>query len=426
MNERLLQFIWQFQYFNKDNLRTIDDLPLQILKPGTLNTNQGPDFLDAQIKLNNTLWAGNIEIHILGSDWNLHGHSNDPNYSNVILHVVWENNSAVVLSGGQTIPTIEMQPLIAKTMLETYYRLMQQDQFVSCTKHLPALSDIAWVSWKERLAVERLLRKSSGVIDLVKKSNNHWEETFWWLLARNFGIKLNSEVFEEIAVSIPLNVLAKHKSQIHQLEALLFGQAGLLNDEREDDYYRLLQREYKLLSTKFNLRSVGRKPDLLRMRPANFPTVRLAQLAMLIHHSNHMFSRVLEANHCRQLYSLLNVTTNDYWHYHYRFGETTAYHPKTLGKTMAENILINTIIPVLYAYGQHKKIEAIQERAVAFLSQISAEKNTITRNWEKYGIANLTALDSQALIELKNSYCNKHLCLECAVGNKILRSDKTA
>lgn len=423
MNERLLQFIWQFQYFNHDNLVTTDEKPLQIVKPGNFNSNQGPDFLEAQIRINKTLWAGNIEIHVQATDWNLHNHSSDPNYSNIILHVVWNNNANILLPDGKTIPTIEMQPLVANSMIEKYNRLMQKDQFVSCCNQLPALSDLAWISWKERLAVERLIRKSTYVIERVKKSNNHWEETFWRLIARNFGIKINSEIFEEIAASIPLNILAKHKSQINQLEALLFGQGGLLATEMEDKYYRLLQREYKLLAAKFKLQPVNRKPDFLRMRPANFPTVRLAQLAMLIHQSHHLFSKVLDAKNISELYRLLNITANDYWHYHYRFGETTVYHPKVLGKSMTDNILINTIIPLLYAYGQHKGKLTIQNRAIAFLSQIPAEKNTITRNWEKYGITNLTALDSQALIELKNNYCEPLLCLECAVGNKILKSE---
>lgn len=423
MNERLLQFIWQFQYFKSDHLITEDGMKLQILKPGLFNTNQGPDFLEAQIKLNDTIWIGNIEIHVKASDWQLHGHSSDPKYSNVILHVVWENDMEIELNGS-VIPAIEMQPLVATTMLDNYNHLMQQHRFVSCSSHLPALSDIAWISWKERLIAERLMRKSASIINLVAKSNNHWEETFWWLLSRNFGIKINADLFEEIATTIPLNVLAKHKNRIQQLEALLFGQAGLLNEQHDDEYYILLQREYKLLAKKFNLQPASRRPDFLRMRPANFPTVRLAQLAMLIQHSNHLFSKILHAKNCRELYSLLDVTANDYWHYHYRFGEETAYHPKTIGKTMAENILINTMIPVLYAYGQHKGATGICERAVAFLSQIPAEKNSITSGWEKHGITNLSALDSQALIELKNNYCEKHLCLDCAVGNKILRTSE--
>lgn len=421
MNERLLQFIWQFQYFRRDHLMTEDGMKLQILKPGQFNTNQGPDFLEAQIKINDTVWIGNVEIHVKASDWQLHGHSTDPKYSNVILHVVWENDMEICVNGS-VIPAIELQPLVATAMLDNYNHLMQQHRFVSCSSHLPALSDIAWISWKERLVVERLLRKSSSIVNLVTKSNNHWEETFWRLLSRNFGIKLNADLFEEIATTIPLNVLAKHKSQIQQLEALLFGQAKLLDQQYEDEYYLLLQREYKLLAKKFNLQPASRKPDFLRMRPANFPTVRLAQLAMLIHHSNHLFSKILHAKNCRELYGLLDVTANDYWHYHYRFGEETSYLPKTIGKAMTENILINTMIPVLYAYGQHKSAASICERAIAFLSQIPAEKNSITSGWEKYGITNLSALDSQALIELKNNYCEKHLCLDCAVGNKILRA----
>jgi hypothetical protein len=422
MNEKLLQFIWQFQYYNKAQLTTVDGTDLTILHPGTLNTNQGPDFSEAKIKLVNTIWVGNIEIHVKASDWNVHKHTTDANYSNIILHVVWENDLQIKDDNGVFIPTLELQPLVSKIMLQHYDQLMQAKGFVPCENHLPVLSDMGWLAWKERLVAERLQRKADAVLELLEQANNHWEEVFWWMLAKNFGMKVNALAFEQIAKNVPVNVLAKHKYQLNQLEALLLGQALLLSGDFEEDYPKLLQREYKFLSAKYQLKPVNKAPDFLRMRPANFPTVRLAQLAALVFKSTHLFSRILEIETVEQLYESLNVTANDYWHYHYRFDETTDYKPKNLGTAMTDNIIINTVVPVLFAYGMYHKNHQARDKAVYYLSNLSAETNNITKQWKARNIANKNALDSQALIELKNNYCNEKLCLNCSIGNKVLKT----
>ena len=256
---------------------------------------------------------------------------------------------------------------------------------------------------------------------MLAETNNNWEETFWWMLARNFGIKTNADIFETIARSIPLNVLAKHKNQIHQLEGLLLGQAGLLNADFEEDYPNVLKKEYLFYQKKYQLIQPVVKPYFLRMRPANFPTIRLAQLAILIHNSSHLFSKIKEAKSVGDIKDLLNVTANDYWHYHYRLDEPGDYHPKQLGNQMVDNIIINTVIPILFAYGNIHGNEAIKERALQYLENIKPEKNAITQKWTNYGVKNKSALDSQALIELKNNYCNNLNCLKCAVGNALLR-----
>lgn len=419
MTERLLQYIWQFQYFNPAALVTDEGEPIQIIHPGHLNTNQGPDFTDAKIRIGSTLWAGSIEIHINNSDWNNHRHTGDKNYKNVILHVIWKKDMDLHLP----FATLILQDRVPKLLLNKYDELMNADTFIPCEKNIHQVNEIIWQSWKERVLIERLETKTRIIFDYLQKNNNHWEETFWWLLAKNFGIKLNSAVFEKIAQSVSVNILAKHKDQIHQTEALLFGQAGLLNSDFTDDYPMLLQKEYQFLKKKYNLQNVEGSLIFLRMRPSNFPTVRLAQLAMLVHKSLHLFSKIKEAGELKTIRELLDVTANDYWHYHYRFDEETAFKKKKLGLQMIDNILINTVVPILFAYGHYHHDNAIKDRALQWLMNIRAEKNTITRGFSALKIENKTAFDSQSLIQLKNEYCNKKRCLDCSVGNKLLRNN---
>jgi hypothetical protein len=291
MTEKLLHFIWQFQYFNKTILTTPEGEELVILNQGTLNTNQGPDFLLASVKINTITFVGNIELHINASDWYKHKHSNDENYNNVILHVVWNYDKPLVVKN-KIIPTLELKTLVAKVLLQRYKSLMESKAKILCEKFLPALTTIGWMSWKERLAAERLEIKATEILQLFQESKQHWEETFWWLLASNFGIKVNKPVFKEIAQTIPVQILAKHKNQIQQLEALLLGQGNLLNNQPTDEYTKLLQKEFQFLQHKYKLKKVNGRVLFLRMRPASFPTVRLAQLAMLIHNSSHLFSKL--------------------------------------------------------------------------------------------------------------------------------------
>jgi len=420
MTERLLQFIWQYQYFNKQALATVDGQALQILHPGYLNTNQGPDFSEGKINIAGTIWAGNIELHVNASAWHQHGHTADKNYSNIILHVVWLNDTIVTDNNGQNIATLELQPYVPVIMLQKYKQLMGSQGFIPCESYLPVLSGIAWFSWKERLAVERLMRKAKDVLELLNQSNGHWEEVFWWVLAKNFGLPINTLIFQEIAQSVSINILAKHKSQLNQLEALLLGQAGLLAAEFTDTYPIMLQKEYAFLAKKYSLKPVNKAPDFLRMRPANFPTVRLAQLAALIQQSTHLFSRVKDAVTVQDVQALLNVTANDYWHYHYTFDETAIYSPKNLGRQMINNIIINTVIPVLFAYGVSHNDQKFKDLPVKWMLQLPPEQNNITKKWKEKEVLNQNALDSQALIELKKNYCDKRLCLDCAVGNKII------
>jgi hypothetical protein len=419
MTERLLQYIWQFQYFNSNNLITEEGESLQIIHPGMPNSNQGPDFLDAKIKIEKTVWAGSIELHINSSDWKNHKHSADKNYKNVILHVVWQHDVDLHLACS----TLVLQDKVPKILLSKYDELINAGNFIPCEKHIQKITGLTWQSWKERLLVERLEKRTQIIFDYLLKNNNHWEETFWWMLAKNFGVTLNSIAFEKIAQSIPVNVLAKHKDQIHQLEALLLGQAGLLQGVFAEDYPTLLQKEYLFLKSKYKLPKVEARMIFLRMRPSNFPSVRLAQLAMLVHKSLHLFSKIKESDGVKSIKQLLQVTANDYWHYHYVFNELSAFKKKKLGEQMIDNVLINTVVPVLFAYGHYHNDNIFKDKALQWLEDIKAEKNSITKGFTSLRVESKTAFDSQALIQLKNEYCNKKRCLDCSVGNKLLRNN---
>lgn len=418
MTERLLQYIWQFQYFNRNGLATAEGETLQIIYPGLLNTNQGPDFLEAKIKVTETSWAGNIELHVKSSDWHVHKHSDDKNYNNIILHVVWQND----LEAGLSFPVLELQSRVSNFLLSRYDELMNATGFIACEKNIHQVDLLTWKSWKDRLLAERLQNKASLIVEYLAANNNHWEETFWWLLANNFGLKVNCDAFEKIARSLPLNILAKHKNQIQQLEALLFGQAGLLENNFTEQYPAMLQKEYRFYKAKYKLQPIEASLFFLRMRPANFPSVRLAQLAALINKSHHLFSVIKEADSLKQVKKLLNVTANDYWHYHYVFDEATGFKEKNLGKQMINNLLINTVIPVVFAFGHFHSEEVYKSKALQWMEEIAAEKNSITNGYALLGIENKNAFDSQALIQLKNAYCNKKRCLECAIGNRLLKT----
>jgi len=337
------------------------------------------------------------------------------------LHVVWQHDADITDVNDTILPTLILQHLVSNLLLDRFAELMARKAFVPCESFLPVFHEIKWTAWKGRMAIERLQRKSAIVLDHLKEANNHWEEVFWWMLARNFGMKVNADIFETIAKSLALNIIGRHKNQIHQIEAFLLGQAGLLEDDFVEEYPKLLKREYLFYRNKYQLKQVPVKPFLLRMRPANFPTIRLAQLGMLINQSSHLFSKVKETESVDAVKELLNVTANDYWHYHYLIDDPGEFHPKQLGKQMTDNIIINTVVPVLFAFGLYHSDAGIKDKALDWLAQLNPEKNTITSRWTSFNVTNSSALESQGLIELKNNYCDQRRCLDCSVGNAILK-----
>jgi len=314
-----------------------------------------------------------------------------------------------------------LQHRIPNLLLQKYEEWMHSITFIACERNIRQVNDITWFAWKQRLVIERLERKSILIMEYLQQSLSNWQELFWWLIAANFGLKVNAAAFEALARTLPLRLLTRHKHNILQLEALLLGQAGLLEASFEEDYPLMLKREYLFLKNKYHLRPAYEPVHFLRMRPVNFPTVRLAQLAQLVHRSSLLFSRVKEADTLQKIMDSLEVTANDYWHYHYRLDEPAAYRIKTVGKQMIENIIINTIVPVLFTYGLLHHESSIKDKALRWLEETSAEKNSILQQWTNIGIESSSAADSQALLELKSMYCDKKRCLECAVGNALLK-----
>lgn len=423
MKEKLLQFIWQFQYFNSTQLTTSDNEILQILDPGKINHDQGPDFREAKIKINNTTWIGNIEIHIKAGSWYLHNHHNDNKFNNIILHVVWENDVEVRDQYGIKLPTLTLQERVSKILLKKYEFLMHNEEFIPCGSQINTVNKILLFNWKERLLIERLQNKSAAILECQAQNNNHWEETFWWQLSKNFGNKVNGYSFELVARSLPVKILSKHKNQIHQLESLLLGQAGMLTGKFNEDYPSMLQKEYLFLRKKYGLKQVDNEVLLLRMRPANFPAIRLAQLAMLISQSEHLFSKMIRIDEAREARKLLNVTANDYWHYHYVLDNESAYKLKSVGEQMVNNIMINTIVPMIFAYGLFNKEQLLIDKSVNWLQECAPEQNRITKGFAALSLENKNSFDSQSMLQLKNEYCAQKKCLNCAIGNAIIKSD---
>ncbi|MGN6418053.1 MAG: DUF2851 family protein, partial [Pseudobacter sp.] len=314
MQERLLQFIWQFRYFNYHQLSLTNGMKLEVLHPGTLNHNQGPDFQQARIRIDGIIWVGQVELHIHSSDWFVHAHHHDALYRNVILHVVWEDD---IGNPEDPVPVLTLQDRVPKFLLHQYEAWMRSRQFIPCQSELHKVNSLVFSAWKDRLLVERLQRKTTRVFTFMNNTRHHWEETFWWMLARNFGMKVNADAFESIAGTLPFSLIRRHRKNLFQLEALLLGQANLLNEQFREEYPRQLKRDYEFYRTKYSLRCTHMPVYFLRMRPPAFPTVRLSQLAMLLHTTEHLFQQVLETDKPEPLRSLLNVTASSFWDDHY-------------------------------------------------------------------------------------------------------------
>ena len=420
MNEAFLQHVWKHRLFLNDELKTTDGQQVEVIHPGQVNSDAGPDFFNARIKLNGTLWAGNVEIHTQASDWNRHGHETDAAYNNVVLHVVRKSDQKIRNEKGELVPALELN---YPAQLElNYQELLQSDQWIACADRFHEVDFMVLQIRFHALMVERLQEKTKAVTDRLQQNKNDWNETFYQFLARNFGMKTNAVPFELLAQALPLQVLAKHKNNLFQLEALLFGTAGLLNEQLlGDDYFLGLREEYAFLYKKYQLKPVEAHIwKFLRLRPVNFPTIRLAQFAALIHQSSALFSSLIELERLQDIRRLFQVQASEYWDTHYRFNKESSKRKKLLGDTTFQNLIINTVVPFLFVYGEYHNQQALKDRALAFLEQIPAEANSIVSNWEKLGVEVRSAFDSQALIQLKNCYCNPKKCLNCHFGAKLI------
>lgn len=428
-SEKLLQYVWLHGFFNFGALQTTAGEAVRIISPGNWNTNSGPDFLNARIRIGDTLLAGNVELHLCASDWIKHRHSEDKNYHNLILHVVYENDVSDSSYLPPHVPTLELEGRIPGILLDRYNSLMQHDGNILCAGQLAAVNEITWMSWKDRLLVERWQQKTALFDSLMADNQNNREETFYVALARNFGLPVNGDAFMTLALSLPLKHLTRHKNNLLQLEAFLFGQAGMLNETFKEEYPNRLKEEYHFLRNKYGLTPM--QPHLwkwMRMRPSAFPSVRLAQFAALIHRSSHLFSKILETTDVKMAFDLLNVEASPYWDTHYRFlkrndqGPVNKPQKKSLGKAMIQNILINTICPMLARYDQFQLNNTYLDRAFEWMKILPSENNRYTREWAALGMENKSAWDSQALLQLTRNYCMEKRCLDCAIGNKILRT----
>lgn len=420
MKEAFLHYVWKTHQFNQEKLTSTKGEPLQVLKPGNYNSDSGPDFFNARIRVAETVWAGNIEIHLKSSDWIRHFHNLDLAYENIILHVVYEDDKPDM--GPENVPVLELKERIPHHVMENYLRLERSDAPIPCGKSLKDVSSLAVHCAIDKLAIERLETKSLEILKILDLNKNNWKETLYCFLAKSFGMKVNALPFELLAKSVSHNILLKHRN-LKQIEALLFGQGGFLHSELRDDYGKELYAEYIFLSKKLDLTPLSSHIwKLMRLRPNNFPTIRIAQLAQLIYKKPDIISFFLDAD-LSEVIEVLNQSVSSYWENHYIFDKSSVLIKKKLGLKASESILINTVIPFMWVYGEKNVLSHYQSKAIRLLETLSPENNSVIADWNKFGIKPVNAFESQALLQLKNNYCIQKKCLNCTIGNEILRSN---
>ena len=424
MNEYFLHFIWQYQFFNKLPLKTINDETITILHPGIHNKDQGPDFSHSRILMNGLEWHGNVEIHLKASDWFLHHHETDKNYDTIILHVVWENDRNVIREDDTMIPVLELKGLVNEEMVDRYRSFVDSGVHLPCQYFIDKIPSVHITDMFGKSLIERLERKGAEVYELFKRNNNDWEETFWQILVRNFGFKINNQPFEQLSRSISYKLLLKHSGSQLQLEALLFGQSGLLENAKKDSYSELLQKEYGFLSHKYSLSEHKMESHLwkfLRTRPCNFPTVRIAQLASLLKHSDRLVNLIYEDKTFDEYLSILKTEPCTYWRSHYKFGEKSKGVLPGITDSFVYSILINVILPIKVARYLAGSLDSFPEESLLLLEKMPAEINKISKEWQRIGVKIKSAFDSQAGIEVYNEYCLKRKCLYCSIGTHIIK-----
>ena len=463
MKEEFLYYIWENRLTDKD-LKSTDNEAVDIVATGYRNTDSGPDYLEARIQIGDKLWAGHVEIHVKASDWNRHGHQKDKAYQNVILHVVYENDAKV-----NDIPTLELKGHFNESLFAQYQKLIASKTWIPCEKNISQVLVFTRLSWLDRMAVERLESKASTVTKLLKSNQFDWEDALYKLLMRYFGLKVNNEAFEYLANILPFKTLLKHADNLLQVEAMLMGCAGFLDDDFTEEYPLLLKREFTVMRAKFNLLTMpAERWKFMRMRPSNFPTIRLAQMAQLIHKNGCLFSKIKAAKDTAEVNALFDVAASGYWETHWRFEKRerlpqserlpqcdsptqpsgavglsyngsresslrlpqserlpqcdspTRSQPKHLGDATADLLLINAVAPLLFCHGKLHKDESVCETAMQFLEDTEAEGNAIIRHFAACGITAENAMQTQALLHLNSYFCKRKRCLECRIGNVLL------
>lgn len=425
MTEAFLQYVWQFRLL-EEPLSLSDGTPISIVSPGTPNRDAGPDFFDARIVIGDTQWVGNVEIHLKSSDWHRHHHSSDHAYDNVILHVVFEHDCDIVLANDATLPTLELKRSIPEVVWNNYEALVDPPEPIGipCTSRLSAVSPMVVNATLDSLLVERLQKKSAIVRRLLLESRGGWDDCCYWLLAHYFGGTTNAFPFELLAKSTDLKFIARWRDNIDRLEALLFGQAGLLDDYFDDDYPRRLQADYEALRVGAGLSPISTHLwKFFRVRPSGFPTLRISQFAHLLSVGDHFFSHLIEVDDVSILESFFNRQASDYWTSHYRFDVPSSPSVKFSGKMFADSLIINAVVPLMFEYGLQHGDAAYKERAISLLRQLQPEDNNVIRLWSSAHVVARDAADSQSLLQLYNEYCKPHRCLQCRLGYYVLKDN---
>ena len=425
--EKLLHYIWKHRILPLKALQTTDGQDVEIVDVGLLNPNAGPDFFNAKVRIGQTMWAGNIEIHLKSSDWYRHGHDTDEAYNNVILHVANIVDATVVTQIGKDIPQLQLD--IPAGMAQSYEQLQGTEDYPRCYKIIPEIDTFTAHSWMDTLLCERMQERSTLVLHRLQELNGNWEGALFVTLARNFGFGINGDAFETWAKRIPLDKIGKHRDELFQIEAIFLGTAGLLEEgeNNTDEYEKKLQKEYTYQQRLFALPSPMNKAQwkYLRLRPQNFPHIRLAELAWMYHKGRTNLSTLLDAvqkdKPLDALYATLDATTSDYWTSHIMFGKECARKQLSLSRQTKQLLIINTVMPVLYAYAVTHNNEPLRERLLDILRQLPAENNYILRQWRNCGLEATTAADSQSLIQLKRMYCDRADCLRCKFGYEFLK-----
>lgn len=421
MKEDFLHYLWKFKKFDTLNLKTFNGEDITIVNVGQYLELSGPDFFNSQIIIGDQKWAGNVEIHIKSSDWYVHHHERDAAYENVILHVVWEHDTEIFRKNNSEIPVLELKNYVDRETIDNYKSLMTPKSWIFCENQINEVDEFALKNWMERLFFERLERKSKPIFELLEQTNNDWEAVLFCLLAKNFGLNTNGETFLKIAQSIPFSIIRKESFEVENLEALLFGNAGLLDLEKEDNYFKDMKFRYFYLLHKYQIEKKIVEPvAFFKHRPDNFPTIRLSQLANLYHFHQNLFSKTSTLSTLKSIYETFEVGSSAYWQNHYQFDKESPKKNKKLSKSFIDLIIINTIIPLQFAYARSQAKE-VSEDLINLLSEVSSEKNTIIDKFSSFGLKSKNAFETQSLLQLKNEYCNKKRCLECAIGMELLK-----
>jgi len=421
ISEKLLHYIWKNQWFTKEALETVQKQPISIINQGFPHQDAGPDFKQAIIKIGDVIWAGNLEIHIRSSDWYRHDHQSDMKYDSVILHVVYEHDCEVCNSQNVPIPTLELQNQLSSQLLLRYNQLMNTPLPIPCEAYINTIHPLTIQSFFDRLIFDRLTRRQAQIFDVLHSFSEDWEQTLFYLLCQGFGFKTNAPAFEMLGKTLPYKILKKHAGSQLQVAALIFGQAGMLDEELDEPYYQSLQNEYLYLKSKYRLIPIDVKGwNLLRLRPHNFPCIRLAQLGELIFSHHHLFEKVTTPQKLAYFQNIFINKTDDYWLTHYYFGKESRKSEKIIGEQSFHLLLINVLIPFLYAYGTFMGQEILQEYSIQLLDILPFEENYITKKYKKKGFCAKQASDSQALLELHHEYCEKKRCIDCGIGQKIV------